>query len=101
MSATDLPSTAMSHAKAYGLLFVVTVLWAGNFPLGKLGLAELGPITLTAARALIAAPLLLLAARLSHGPFPVFTRRDYRTYGRRTGGKLQAYRLDFGADASS
>ncbi len=70
----------MTRARAYGLLLLVTVLWAGNFPLGKLGLAELGPITLTAARALIAAPLLLLAARLSHGPFPVFTRRDYRTF---------------------
>ncbi|HET8577453.1 MAG TPA: DMT family transporter [Methylomirabilota bacterium] len=70
----------MTHARAYGLLLLVTVLWAGNFPLGKLGLAELGPVTLTASRALVAAPLLLLAARLSTGSFPVFTRRDYRTF---------------------
>ncbi len=70
----------MTHARAYGLLLLVTVIWAGNFPLGKLGLGELGPLTLTAARAMIAAPLLLAAARLSQGAFPTFTRRDYRIF---------------------
>ncbi len=70
----------MTHARAYGLLLLVTVIWAGNFPLGKLGLGELGPLTLTAARALIAAPLLVAAARLSRGAFPTFTRRDYRIF---------------------
>jgi drug/metabolite transporter (DMT)-like permease len=70
----------MTHARAYGLLLLVTVIWAGNFPLGKLGLGELGPLTLTAARALIAAPLLLAAARLSRGALPAFTRRDYRIF---------------------
>lgn len=70
----------MTHARAYGLLLLVTVIWAGNFPLGKLGLGELGPLTLTAARALIAAPLLLAAARLSRGALPALTRRDYRIF---------------------
>ena len=70
----------MTHACAYGLLLLVTVIWAGNFPLGKLGLGELGPLTLTAARALIAAPLLLGAARLSRGALPALTRRDYRIF---------------------
>jgi drug/metabolite transporter (DMT)-like permease len=70
----------MTHARAYGLLLLVTVIWAGNFPLGKLGLGELGPLTLTAARALIAAPLLVAAARLSRGAFPALTRRDYRIF---------------------
>ncbi len=70
----------MTHARAYGLLSLVTIIWACNFPLGKLGLSELGPITLTAARALIAAPLLLLAVRLSEWPPPTLTRRDYRTF---------------------
>lgn len=70
----------MTRARAYGLLLLVSVLWAGNFPLGKLGLAELGPVTLTAARALIVAPLLLLAARWPHGSFPAFTRRDCRVF---------------------
>ncbi len=70
----------MTHARAYGLLLLVTVIWAGNFPLGKLGLGELGPLTLTATRALIAAPLLLAAARLSRGALPALTRRDYRIF---------------------
>ncbi|HET7875012.1 MAG TPA: DMT family transporter [Methylomirabilota bacterium] len=70
----------MTHARAYGLLFLVTVLWAGNFPLGKLGLAELGPITLTAARAALVAPLLVGIARLVEGPFPPLTGRDWRTF---------------------
>ena len=66
----------MTHTRAYGLLLLVTILWAGNFPFGKLALAEVGPLTLTAARALLAAPLLLLAARLRYGPLPVFSRAD-------------------------
>ena len=70
----------MTPARAYGLLFLVTLLWAGNFPFGKLALLELGPLTLSAARAAIAAPLLVAIARLAHGPFPAFTRRDRWTF---------------------
>jgi drug/metabolite transporter (DMT)-like permease len=40
----------MTHRRAYALLLLVTVLWAGNFPFGKLALNELGPFTLTAER---------------------------------------------------
>ena len=40
----------MTHGRAYSLLFLVTLLWAGNYPFGKLALTEMGPITLTAAR---------------------------------------------------
>jgi drug/metabolite transporter (DMT)-like permease len=69
----------MTHTRAYGLLALVVLIWAGNYPLGKAGLAEFGPITLTFARAIMAAPFLLLAARWSEG-FPTgLTRRDYRT----------------------
>ncbi len=67
----------MTHRDAYGLLLVVALIWAGNFPLAKLGLAELGPLTLAAARALIAAPLLVLASRVLEGPLPVLARRDW------------------------
>ncbi len=70
----------MTPTRAYGLLLLVILLWAGNFPLGKLALLELGPITLTAARAALAAPALVLLARLIHGPFPAFTRRDRWTF---------------------
>jgi len=66
----------VTHRNAYVLLLVVALIWAGNFPLAKLGLAELGPLTLAALRALIAAPLLVLASRVLEGPLPPITRRD-------------------------
>lgn len=49
-------------------LLVAILFWAGNFPLGKLALNELGPLTLTGARALLAAPLLRPMARPSRHP---------------------------------
>ena len=66
----------MTYRDAYALLFVVALIWAGNFPLAKLGLGEFGPITLAALRALIAAPLLVLASRVLEGPLPPLARRD-------------------------
>lgn len=66
----------MTHRDAQALLLVVALIWAGNFPLAKLGLIELGPLTLAALRALIAAPLLVLATRLLEGPRPPLARRD-------------------------
>lgn len=56
------------------------MLWAGNFPIAKLGLTEIGPITLAATRAALATPLLLLMTRLSGKPIPKFTRVDYRVF---------------------
>jgi drug/metabolite transporter (DMT)-like permease len=58
------------------VLLGVALLWSGNFPLAKLGLQELGPLTMSAARALIAAPLLLLLSRVLEGPLPPLARRD-------------------------
>jgi drug/metabolite transporter (DMT)-like permease len=70
----------MNHRRAYLLLVLVIVFWAGNYPLGKLGLAQLGPITLTGARTLLAAPLLLLVARLT-APLPrPLGRADYAAF---------------------
>ena len=66
----------MTHRHAYAVLLGVALLWSGNFPLAKLGLQELGPLTLSAARALIAAPLLLLVSRVLEGPLPPLARRD-------------------------
>ena len=66
----------MTHRDAYLLLLIVALIWAGNFPLAKLGLAELGPLTLASLRALIAAPLLVLASRVLEGPLPPIARRD-------------------------
>ena len=66
----------MTHRHAYAVLLGVALLWSGNFPLAKLGLQELGPLTMSAARALIAAPLLLLVSRVLEGPLPPLARRD-------------------------
>jgi drug/metabolite transporter (DMT)-like permease len=63
--------------RAYALLGLVLVFWAGNFPLGKLALQELGPLTLTGARALLAAPLLLLVAGLTAPLRRPLGRADY------------------------
>src|SRR4029450_11343933 len=76
-SPTRVPPTGpVTHRDAYALLLVVALIWAGNFPLAKLGLAEIGPMTLAATRALIAAPLLGLRARLLEGPLPPLAPRD-------------------------
>jgi len=66
----------VTHRDAYLLLLIVALIWAGNFPLAKLGLTELGPLTLASLRALIAAPLLVLASRVLEGPLPPLARRD-------------------------
>ena len=66
----------MTHRHAYALLLGVALLWAGNYPLAKIGLHELGPLTMSAMRALIAAPLLVLVSRLLEGPLPPLARRD-------------------------
>ena len=57
--------------------FLGIVFWAGNFPLGKLALDELGPTALTAGRALVAAPLLVLVARFTAPLAHPLARRDY------------------------
>jgi drug/metabolite transporter (DMT)-like permease len=67
---------SVTHRDAYVLLSVVALIWAGNFPLAKLGLGELGPLTLAATRTLIAAPLLVLTSRVLEGPLPPLARRD-------------------------
>jgi drug/metabolite transporter (DMT)-like permease len=58
------------------VLLGVALLWSGNFPLAKLGLQELGPLTMSAARAIIAAPLLLMVSRVLEGPLPPLAPRD-------------------------
>lgn len=70
----------MTHARAYGLLFVVTLIWAGNYPLAKLALTEFGPITLAASRALFAAPLLVLIVLATERRWPALAPQDYRTF---------------------
>jgi drug/metabolite transporter (DMT)-like permease len=70
----------MDPRRAYLLLGLVILFWAGNYPLGKIALQELGPITLTGARTVLAAPMLVLLARLT-APLPrALDRPDYRAF---------------------
>src|SRR6266511_1848751 len=70
----------MTHARAYCLLVLVTLLWAGNFPASKIGLAELGPLSLTGVRALLITPVLIVLARLAEGGIPTLHRRDWTAF---------------------
>lgn len=67
----------VSERGSYFLLIAVLVIWAGNFPLGKLALTEVGPLFLVGGRTLIAAPFLLALARLSAPLDRRLLRRDY------------------------
>jgi len=64
----------------YAKLLMVILFWAGNYPLGKLALDELSPLVLTAARAVLAAPLLLAVARASAPLAAPPGRRDYLAF---------------------
>ena len=70
----------MTDRRAFLLLLLVILFWAGNFPLGKLALDELSPVALTAGRALVAAPLLLLVARFTAPLAHPLARRDYLAF---------------------
>ena len=67
----------VSERRSYLLLIAVLVVWAGNFPLGKLALTEVGPLFLVGGRTLMAAPFLLGLARLSAPLERPLLRRDY------------------------
>jgi drug/metabolite transporter (DMT)-like permease len=67
----------MNDRHAYATLLLVILFWAGNYPVGKLGVGDLGPLTLTGGRALLAGPLLLLLARLTAPLARPLARADY------------------------
>jgi drug/metabolite transporter (DMT)-like permease len=67
----------MSERHSYLLLVAVLLVWAGNFPLGKLALSEVQPLFLTGGRTLIAAPFLFFLARMTAPLDRPLVRRDY------------------------
>jgi drug/metabolite transporter (DMT)-like permease len=71
----------VSDRRSYLLLLAVLVVWAGNFPLGKLALAEVSPLFLVGGRTLVATPFLLILARLSAPLDRPLVRRDYVAFG--------------------
>src|SRR5215471_7644071 len=70
----------MNDRRAYAILLLVILFWAGNYPVGKLGVGDLGPLTLTGGRALVAGPLLLAVARLAAPLTRPLARADYRAF---------------------
>lgn len=71
----------MSDRRSYLLLVAVLVIWAGNFPLGKLALSEVQPLFLVGGRTLMAAPFLLVLARTATALERPLVRRDYVAFG--------------------
>jgi drug/metabolite transporter (DMT)-like permease len=67
----------MSDRRSYALLAGVLIVWAANFPLGKLALTQVSPLLLTAGRTLLATPFLILLARASRPLERPLVRRDY------------------------
>lgn len=67
----------MSDRRSYLLLLAVLLIWAGNFPLGKLALTEVQPLFLVAGRTLMAAPFLFAVARIYAPLERPLLRRDY------------------------
>lgn len=64
---------------AYLLLFLITLIWAGNFPAGKIALEVIGPLPLIAFRTLIGAILLTVMGRNSTPNWGLTLREDFRS----------------------
>jgi drug/metabolite transporter (DMT)-like permease len=70
----------ISEREAYGLLFLVSLIWAGNFIAAKVALAVVGPITLTALRTVLATGVLLWYVRFSYQTWPSVGKGDLRIF---------------------
>jgi drug/metabolite transporter (DMT)-like permease len=66
--------------EAHLLLLLISLIWAGNFMAGKIALQVMGPLTLTALRAVLASVVLLWYVRLRYPTWPTVTRGDLRTF---------------------
>lgn len=74
------PRRELREQEAYGLLFLISLIWAGNFMAGKIALQVVGPVTLTALRAVIATGFLLWYLRLSFPSWPSVSAADLRIF---------------------
>ncbi len=66
--------------EAHALLLCISLIWAGNFMAGKLALQVVGPLTLTALRALLASAVLLWYVRFTYRTWPTVTLADLRVF---------------------
>jgi drug/metabolite transporter (DMT)-like permease len=74
------PKRDLRESEALALLGLISLIWTGNFLAGKVALQSIGPITLTALRALLASAFLLWFVRLSHRTWPAVSRADLRAF---------------------
>jgi drug/metabolite transporter (DMT)-like permease len=70
----------LREREAYGLLFLTSLIWAGNFIAAKIALAAVGPITLTALRTVLATGVLLWYVRFSYPTWPSVGKGDLRIF---------------------
>jgi drug/metabolite transporter (DMT)-like permease len=66
--------------EAHALLLLISLIWAGNFMAGKIALQVVGPLTLTALRAVLALVVLLWYVRFTYHSWPTVTRADLRVF---------------------
>ncbi len=74
------PDRELREEQAYGLLLLISFIWAGNFMAGKLALQVVGPLTLTALRAVLALVVLLWYVRFSYHTWPSVSLPDFRVF---------------------
>jgi drug/metabolite transporter (DMT)-like permease len=70
----------LDEREAHGLLFLISLIWAGNFMAAKLALQVVGPITLTALRATLASVVLLWYVRFTYPTWPAVSVADTRAF---------------------
>jgi drug/metabolite transporter (DMT)-like permease len=70
----------LREREAYGLLFLISLIWAGNFIAAKVALAVVGPITLTALRTVLATVVLLWYVRFTYQTWPSVGTGDLRIF---------------------
>jgi drug/metabolite transporter (DMT)-like permease len=74
------PGRELREEQAYVLLLLVSFIWAANFMAGKIALQVVGPLTLTALRALLASVVLVWYVRFSYQTWPSVSTDDLRVF---------------------
>ncbi len=74
------PDRELRQRQAYGLLLLISLVWAGNFIAGKIALQVIGPITLTALRSVLATGVLLWYVRFTYQTWPSVAPADLRVF---------------------
>ena len=77
MPTASISKPAVFTASVFTLPFLFILMWSSGYVVGKVGLPYAGPFTLLFLRFGVAALVLLIAAVLSHAPWP----KDFKQFG--------------------